>query len=234
MRTGIFTILLLALALIGGFALNLSGILGTFSPQPQTVLAQEDVEQFLQCSGPEIPVGKVKDETDKFSQEITRLVFQLAQDAKDERSAAKKLMATSDECKIDRCLSSCVWETNIITKERFCAIGGCGGDACPKEKIEGRLEDVKKTYAQLKATRQALSNLLHGSQRDQILLNLEEARNGLQECVTPANFYDTAESNQEVDILISCQEARLNGVLSEKQAQCFDNNFFCCTIKPTQ
>jgi len=234
MRTGIFTILLLALFLAGGFALNPSGILGTFSPQPQMVLAQEDIEPFLQCSGPEIPVGKVREETDKFSQEIVRLMLQLAQDAKAERSAAKKLMATSDECKIDRCLSSCVWETNIITKERFCAIGGCGGDACPKQDVEDRLRGVEDAYAQLRATRQALSNLLHGSQRDQILLNLEEARNGLQECVTPANFYDTAESNQEVDILISCQEARLNGVLSEKQAQCFDNNFFCCTIKPTQ
>ena len=232
MRTGIFTILLLALFLAGGFALNPSGILGTFSPQPQMVLAQEDIEPFLQCSGPEIHVGKVREETDKFSQEIVRLMLQLAQDAKAERSAAKKLMATSDECKIDRCLSSCVWETNIITKERFCAIGGCGGDACPKEKVEDRLKNVKDAYEQLKATRQAFSNLL--PQRDHILLNLEEARNGLQECVTPANFYDTAESDQKVDILISCQEARLNKVLSEKQAQCFDNNFFCCTIKPTQ
>src|SRR3989344_4999497 len=235
MRTGIFTILLLALSLIGGFALNPSGILGTFSPQPQTVLAREDVEPFMQCSGPEIPVGKVREETDKFSQEITRLMLQLAQDAKAERSAAKKLMATSDKCTIDRCVSSCAWETNIITKERFCAIGGCGGDACPKKDIEDRLGDVDKTYVQLKATQQALSNLLHGSQRDQILLNLEKARNGLQECVTPANFYDTGESDQKVDILISCQEARLNGVLSEEQAaRCFDNNFFCCTIKPTQ
>src|SRR3989344_8315250 len=180
MRTGIFTILLLALSLIGGFALNPSGILGTFSPQPQTVLAREDVEPFMQCSGPEIPVGKVRDETDKFSQEIVRLMLQLAQDAKAERSAAKKLMATSDECKIDRCLSSCVWETNIITKERFCAIGGCGGDACPKKDIEDRLKNVKDAYEQLKATRQAFSNLL--PQRDHILLNLEEARNGLQEC----------------------------------------------------
>ena len=226
--------LLLALFLAGGIALNPSGILGTFSPQPQMVLAQEDIEPFLQCSGPEIPVGKVREETDKFSQEIVRLMLELAQHAKAERSAAKKLIGTSDECTVNRCVSSCVVKPKTKTTKEYCAIGGCGGDACPKEKIEGRLEDVKKTYAQLKATRQALSNLLHGSQRDQILLNLEKARNGLQECVTPANFYDTGESDQKVDILISCQEARLNGVLSEKQAQCFDNNFFCCTIKPTQ
>jgi len=190
MRIGIITTLLL-----------LGSAIWVANQQPKTVLAQEDIEQFMQCSGPEIPVGKVRDETDK-------------------------------------------------EEERFCATGperGCGGDACPKEKVEGRLEDVEKTYAQLQATRQAFSDLLHKRRpspfvatdtertwRDHILLNLGRARNGLQECVTPANFYDTAESDQEVDVLISCQEARLNGVLSEKQAQCFDNNFFCCTIKPTQ
>ncbi len=276
MRTGIFTLFLLALFLIGG---------AVFSRQAQTVLAREVIDPLLQCSGPEIPVGKVRDETDKFSQEIVRLMLELAQDAKAERSAAKKLMATSDECKIDRCISSCVWETSFSTtttcdggvctdtreEERFCATEpdrGCGEDACPKQDVEDRLKSVKEAYVQLQATRNALSNLLReprpspfvitgycGSDqckkdygtagcskkcqnrtwRDHILLNLEEARNGLQECVTPANFYDTAESNQKVNIPMTCQEARLNGVLSEEQAaRCFNNNFFCCTIKPTQ
>ncbi|MBI4123095.1 MAG: hypothetical protein HY458_01885 [Parcubacteria group bacterium] len=67
--------------------------------------------------------------------------------------------------------------------------------------------------------------------REHILLNLKEARQGLEACVTPANFYDTGESEQDVDILISCQEARFEKVLSEKQEQCFNNNFFCCTIR---
>lgn len=68
--------------------------------------------------------------------------------------------------------------------------------------------------------------------REHILFNLEEARKGLQACTTPTNFYD--EPAQDVDFPMSCQEARLQEVLSEKQAQCFNNNFFCCTIRSTQ
>ncbi|MDO8655561.1 MAG: hypothetical protein Q7R48_04120 [bacterium] len=253
MKISIFTIALLALSFIE-----------VADRQPQTVLAQEDIEPFLQCSGPEIPVGTVRDETDRLSQEVVRLVFQLAQDAKAERKAAKEFMPSSDECKANRCVSSCVVNFTQCVAE---PAKGCGGEACDRKAIENRLEDVETAYAQLQATRQALSDLLHkrrpspfvttdycnneqcrndygaaGCQkkcqertwRDHILFNLEEARRGLQECVTPANFYDTGESDQDVDLTLSCQEARLNGVLSEKQAQCFNNNFFCCTIKATQ
>ncbi len=256
MKTGILSVLLLALLLAGG---------AMFNDRTQTVLAREPVEQFLQCSGPEIPVGKVREQTDLFSQEIVRLMFELAQDAKAERSSAKKLMATSDACTINRCVSSCVIQSRTITirtcndppvcenieeEQEYCSTEpsrGCGGEACPRQEINDRLKDVEQTYVQLQATQQAFSSLLHEPRvspflttdqkrtwRDHILFNLERVRNGLQACVTPANFYDTAESDQEVDVLISCQEARLNGVLSEKQAQCFNNNFFCCTIKPTQ
>lgn len=240
MRIRVFAVLLLALFAITGVV---RGLL-------QNALAQEETEQFLQCSGPEIPVGKVRDETDKFSQEVVRLMLQLAQVAKAERNAAKDFIASSDSCKADQCTSSCAVASNqcVASPEK-----GCGGEACPREEIEDRLKKVEAAYAQLQKTRQALSDLLHkprpspfvtadycGSEqcrndygaagcqkkcqertwREHILFNLEEARQGLEECVG--------------DIPLSCQEARFQGLLSEKQAQCFNNNFFCCTIRPVE
>ena len=210
-------------------------------------------------------MGQVRDETDRFSQEVGRLMFQLAQDAKAERKAAKEFMPASDECKASLCTSSCA----VIKKQCVAeSTKGCGGEACPREEIEGRLKNVETTYAQLQATRQALSDLLHkrrrspfvttaycGSDqcnneygiagctqkcqmrtwREHILFNLEEARGGLEACVTPANFSDTGESDQDVDFPVSCQEAQRSKALSDTQAaQCFINNFFCCTIKATQ
>lgn len=255
MKNVVFTIVLTALSAIGAVALD---------RQPRTALAQEDIEPSLQCSGPEIPVGTVRNETDKFSQEVVRLMFQLAQDAKVERKAAKAFAPAGEECKANLCTSSCVVEFKQCVEE---PAEGCGGEACPREEIEGRLRDVEAAYARLHETRQALSNLLHKRRpspfvtadycssdqcrddygtagclkkcqqrtwREHILFNLEEAWNGLQECVTPTDFYDTGYSDQEVDTLLSCQEAKLYRVLSDKQAQCFNNNFFCCTIKSTQ
>ncbi len=255
MRIGILAIVIL-----------LALFIGVANRQPQTVLAQEDIEPFLQCSGPEIPVGTVRDETDRLSQEVVRLVFQLAQDAKAERKAAKEFIPSSDECNANRCVSSCT--VNFFKQCVAEPAKGCGGEACDREEIEGRLKNVEAAYEQLQKTRQALSDLLHKRRpspfvttdycasdqcnndygiagctqkcqqrtwREHILFNLEEARNGLEACVTPANFYDTGESDQDVDFPMSCQEARLSKALSEAQAaQCFINNFFCCTLKPQQ
>jgi hypothetical protein len=261
MKTGIFATLLLTLSLVGVATFNPSRMLGIFIRQPQTVSAQSP---DLRCTGPEIPVGKVRDETDKFSQEIARLVFQIAQDAKAERNAAQEFMTSTDDCKANLCVSSCavIFKACVANPDK-----GCEGEACPRQEIDDRLARVEDAYAQLQATRQALSGLLHKpkpspfvttdycksdqckkdygaigclkkcqerTSRDHILFNLDEARKGLQTCVTPANSYDAETSDQDIDTPVSCQEARVNGVLSEKQAQCFNNNFFCCTIKPTQ
>lgn len=266
MKNIAFTKVLLALSLMvmGAIALDWRPQAAFAQPAINIPGGAEETEQSLQCSGPEIPVGTVRDETDRFSQELVRLMFQLAQDAKAERIAAKELAPSGDECKANLCTSSCVVQSKRCVAD---PPKGCGGEACPRQKIEERLKNVQDAYARLKATRQALSDLLRKRRpspfvtaeycssdqcrndygtagclkkcqqrtwREHILFNLEEARQGLQACVTPANFYETGFSDQEVDITLSCQEAKLNGVLSEKQAQCFNNNFFCCTIKPVQ
>ncbi len=224
--------------------------------QSNRVLAQEDIASSFQCTGPEIPVGQIIDQTDKFSQEVVRLMLELSQHSKSLRTAAGNFMVSGDSCKADRCVSSCT--VNFFKQCVAEPAKGCGGEACDRKEIEDLLRDVEVTYARLQETRQALSEFLHESlpspfvsaeycsseqcrndygiagctqkcqqrtRRDHILFNLEKARSSLRNCVG---------SSQDVDFPVSCQEARLNGVLSEKQAQCFNNNFFCCTIRPQQ
>lgn len=226
--------------------------------QSNRVLAQEDIASSFQCTGPEIPVGQLIAETDKFSQKVVSLMLELSQRSKALRTAAGNFMVFSDSCKANQCVSSCT--VNLFDQCVAEPAKGCGGEACPRKEIEDSLKSVEVAYARLHETRGELKKLLHefqpspfvsatycGSEackdiynpgaaeclekcqertlRDHILFNLEKARSGLRNCV---------ESNQDLDFPLSCQEARLNGVLSEKQAQCFNNNFFCCTIRPAQ
>lgn len=70
-----------------------------------------------------------------------------------------------------------------------------------------------------------------GTWRDLIMCILEESRIALSSCVTPAQFYSEKEE-KEIRFLYSCQEGRLQGLLTKEQAElCIPNNAFCCDLQ---
>lgn len=166
-----------------------------------------------------------------------------------------------DDCAAWPCSTSIDPDTGLCSKEcteYSCQITSCSGDPCPTTEINNLVDAINRLHGQIAAERQAIEKLLENEynsdswkfcreetkdrlirkgemtdkrRRDLVACLLEESRIGLSNCVTPAQFF-AGTSKEEVKLLYSCQEARLQGLLTDVQAeQCTVNNAFCCDLQ---
>lgn len=136
----------------------------------------------------------------------------------------------------------CNWEWDETSCEctipvTNCTIDVCSGSPCPADLIIEAVNNVgliSELHPLIIDNAAAINAAI--AMRPGIIDKLNDAREELAECATPASGYEAEEIEDLVQVLISCPEAKYLRILSEDQEDCYKGtyspNFFCC--KPTQ
>ena len=128
----------------------------------EEVLAQRPE---LVCSGPEIPVGTLIDEADKFHKAILTSLFQISSAARAQIEESEILMGVERLCKAGDCTSSCqkiCVRSNLSgCIEWACRTNSCTGDPLPcKAQAASRYATVESHYQQVKNANDAIKDIL--------------------------------------------------------------------------
>lgn len=120
-----------------------------------------------------------------------------------------------------------------------CTIDSCTGDACDPALMAtaaANVSQISALYPLILANEAAINAAI--ATRPGIITKLDEAREALANCATPASDYDIEEEEevQVTKVAVSCTEAKYLRILSEDSESCYEGtyspNFFCC--RPVQ
>lgn len=114
-----------------------------------------------------------------------------------------------------------------------CEVRDCSGNACPPDLLASTVSNIwqiSNLYSGIPHNVEVIENAVGA--RDAIIDKLEQAREQLAECATPASGYVEEEEIQRLETLFSCEEAEFLRILPEEQEGCYPSNYFCC--KPVE
>jgi|GEM_PF-4974401 len=189
------------------------------------ILAQE--ARSIQC-GEEMPLGEAVDETLAFALALLEQSQIVVSSSLAQVDAAERLAEIPGQCQATNCTADCHLECVEPDPDNGClreeCISSCSGQPCPP--FDTILAEIQDYYNQVNAANDEIRRLID-EDRQPIVDKLNEARNGLEECVNPAEAYLSEEEAKEMKGLVTCQEAKYLRLLAEGQS-CYINNFFCC------